>query len=899
LLYKTSSNNKIYGKNTNIIFKLNKLVPPNFELNCGHTGIYVGKDKYGIDMVVESVPGGVIMDPLKYFVNLENNEKFLGAKIPKNATKNQREAAAAIARALAKLHLKYDFSYRYQKGPESRQWTCVGLTEKVYESTNPQKIKELDSIMENDYGKVFQILEYNPSQYQINITPDGYDNKSVYNQEANDVFSATKEFSKISRRKQFGEIIGTNCGREYNGERYFFFPWTQYLQPTLESVPLSQDKINKLQGYFSKEVEERYKGKVPLAEIAFLWTKDNFVSTNKVVINKAKKGVNYAANKVRQGFGFVFDGIRGAINSIGSKGGTLGKVGGAHIGGAGEPINNNFNTGNKNGNSGQAKDNQSLDEKETASGVDSDDIQKEQEEGRRELMISQNSSFSGAEANNQESQKNDESFRNSDNSFKNQGQDEGNRRDEQEKNESPQQDTTKKKNESGQCSSRSIDINNASAQELDKLIGIGPVLAERIIKERPFFSVDELVKVKGIGGKTLEKIVSQGCAFVNIRSNHVSGKWTGKTSSEPGANNSSSGGANGGGGAGNDSNDSQQDIQSYPKILISEIEILPVKQRFIELYNPNDEEIDLSGWYIQRKTKNADSWASLISSTKFEGKSIASGGYFLIMRQDYSLPSSISADSAGNLNIVPDIVSDFSLSNDNVIILKNPNREIVDKLGWGDAQDYETAPAENPEGEESLSRLFNKNDNDDLDYIDTDNNSQDFSIQEPTPKFLNSTKINNSSSKEEGVEEGAVAEELFFDIFPAEVDFSVIESESGSQKEAVVVANKGSELFNWQAEIDYDSSSNKGWLDLEPSAGKLTANESESSLVFLTESASLLPSGKYYAAINFFSDGNIGNDGNLGKRKEVKINLSVVKKEGKQDEKNNSEENNSKNQEES
>ncbi len=101
LLYKTSSNNKIYGKNTNIIFKLNKLVPPNFELNCGHTGIYVGKDKYGIDMVVESVPGGVIMDPLKYFVNLENNEKFLGAKIPKNVSENQREAAAAIARALA------------------------------------------------------------------------------------------------------------------------------------------------------------------------------------------------------------------------------------------------------------------------------------------------------------------------------------------------------------------------------------------------------------------------------------------------------------------------------------------------------------------------------------------------------------------------------------------------------------------------------------------------------------------------------------------------------------------------------------------------------------------------------------------------------------------------------
>ena len=103
LLYKTGPNGEIYGKNTNIIFKLNKLIPPDFELNSGHVGIYVGKINK-IDTVVEAVAGGVVMDPLKYFVNLEDGEKFLGAKIPKNTTKSQREAAAAIARALAKLN---------------------------------------------------------------------------------------------------------------------------------------------------------------------------------------------------------------------------------------------------------------------------------------------------------------------------------------------------------------------------------------------------------------------------------------------------------------------------------------------------------------------------------------------------------------------------------------------------------------------------------------------------------------------------------------------------------------------------------------------------------------------------------------------------------------------------
>ena len=59
-----------------------------------------------------------------------------------------------------------------------------------------------------------------------------------------------------------------------------------------------------------------------------------------------------------------------------------------------------------------------------------------------------------------------------------------------------------------------IDINTASLEELDKIYGVGPTIAQRIIETRPFTSVDDLIRVKGIGEKTLQKIKEQGLACV-------------------------------------------------------------------------------------------------------------------------------------------------------------------------------------------------------------------------------------------------------------------------------------------------------------------------------------------------------------------------------------------------
>jgi competence protein ComEA len=55
-----------------------------------------------------------------------------------------------------------------------------------------------------------------------------------------------------------------------------------------------------------------------------------------------------------------------------------------------------------------------------------------------------------------------------------------------------------------------LDLNRATAEELQGLPGIGPVLAQRVIAQRtthgPFHTVDDLRDVKGIGKKRMDQL---------------------------------------------------------------------------------------------------------------------------------------------------------------------------------------------------------------------------------------------------------------------------------------------------------------------------------------------------------------------------------------------------------
>ncbi len=51
-----------------------------------------------------------------------------------------------------------------------------------------------------------------------------------------------------------------------------------------------------------------------------------------------------------------------------------------------------------------------------------------------------------------------------------------------------------------------LNVNTADAKDLERIPGIGPVMAGRIIEGRPYSTIDDLKRVPGIGEKTFDKI---------------------------------------------------------------------------------------------------------------------------------------------------------------------------------------------------------------------------------------------------------------------------------------------------------------------------------------------------------------------------------------------------------
>lgn len=280
LLYRTTDEGKMYGYSSDSLIEVEKGIMKS--INPGHVGIYVGEEN-GQKYVVEALANGVVKVPLEHFINEALGEKFIGAKIPKNLDPISQSKAVYLAKTIAEANMVYDFDFKKQKGPGSGEWTCVGLAEKIYESAGAINPFNLES------------LEYDEEKYAFNITPDGFDDYSVINSEG-DCFSSDKEFSFISPRSEtilpFPEKIGFNAGLIYQGKRYIFLPYTQFLQSSLEDVEVTE----KISSYFeARDIRGGVKAGGLLARWSLI---NNPLSSLKILSDKTTGFINNSFNSI-------------------------------------------------------------------------------------------------------------------------------------------------------------------------------------------------------------------------------------------------------------------------------------------------------------------------------------------------------------------------------------------------------------------------------------------------------------------------------------------------------------------------------------------------------------------------------------------------------------------------
>lgn len=166
-----------------------------------------------------------------------------------------------------------------------------------------------------------------------------------------------------------------------------------------------------------------------------------------------------------------------------------------------------------------------------------------------------------------------------------------------------------------------VEINTASLEQLETLSGIGPVKAQAIINARPFSSVDDLLRVKGIGPVTLQKIKTQGLAYVSGQVQQpVEVAPTQKTTVTAPI-------------TATNEQTVAQPATTYPGgVFINEIMPNPKgpdgTDEWIEIYNSNNSDVDLSGWQIQ------DTVGTITTYTIPQGTIILADGFLVFKRPD-------------------------------------------------------------------------------------------------------------------------------------------------------------------------------------------------------------------------------------------------------------------------
>ena len=128
-------------------------------------------------------------------------------------------------------------------------------------------------------------------------------------------------------------------------------------------------------------------------------------------------------------------------------------------------------------------------------------------------------------------------------------------------------------------------------------------------------------------------------------------------------------------------------------IVISEIQIGggTADDEFVELYNPTENDVDLTGWALKRKTAGGTQ-NNLVASI---AGTIAAHGYFLMAHPSYH--ELTTPDQ-------PYSATSSALAANNTVLLYDGDDEIVDKVGMGTATDKEASSSGVPAAGMSIER---------------------------------------------------------------------------------------------------------------------------------------------------------------------------------------------------
>ncbi len=165
---------------------------------------------------------------------------------------------------------------------------------------------------------------------------------------------------------------------------------------------------------------------------------------------------------------------------------------------------------------------------------------------------------------------------------------------------------------------------------------------------------------------------------------------------------------------------------AYANVVINEVlfnaQGIEWGKEWIELYNPTKEDIDIGQWSLWKKGQT--------KIIKFPlGTKIKSQSYLLI-GDDNTLPPNLYPDFIGNVSLLSNL--------EDGIVLKDALNQSIDAAGWGTISDpelYEGIRISSAPDGMSVERIALA----DCQVTDTDNNSNDFINQTPTP--MNSSNI--------------------------------------------------------------------------------------------------------------------------------------------------------------